>query len=713
MVCPALVSAQGARRNLFQEAPEVSLDQKERHPASIGSVMARLDLEALGNLDATNQSRLLDLDILKSLGRKGAVARLKRSEAARSGRVAWMGELEGVAWSSVTLVIDRENRAITGSITYPGGVYQIQHTGGGVHSITKLDPSYGADDVVVDPREDAGFDEASKTDTQAGAASSADSGARIDVLVVYTPAARAAAGGATAMQSLIDLAVAETNQSYQNSGITPRVRLVHTAEVSYTEAGFSTDLNRLQGASDGFVDNVHALRDQYGADAVAMIVESSTSCGIAYLGRPAADFAPFAFQVTARNCATGYFTFGHELGHNQGARHDRFVDASNNSPSAYNRGYVSPDSTWRTIMAYGDACGFCTRVQYWSNPDITRNGVAMGIAEGQAWAADNRKTLNNSAPFVANFRQEIASALPAAASLVSPSGTAAVQPTYTWNVVSGATQYQLWVQESGSTPLIQTWHTATAVCGATTCAVTPSTALTAGRTYQWWIQTWNSMGYGPWSSTGTFQVPAAVTLPVAATLQAPSGTLPGTLTPAYTWAKVDNSTWYYLWVSQNGSPVIQSWFTSAAVCGTSTCAVTPSTALASGVAAEWWIQTYNSAGYGPWSAGASFVPFVAPDAATLVSPGGTVSTSTPTYVWNKVNDSTWYYLWVTQNGAPAIQTWFTSASVCGATTCSVTPSTALGLGSATWWVQTYNAAAYGPWSAGSTLTVATADERKD
>ena len=53
-----------------------------------------------------------------------------------------------------------------------------------------------------------------------------DDGSRFDVMVVYTPAARAAAGGTTAMQALINLAVAETNTAYSRSAVIPRLRLV-------------------------------------------------------------------------------------------------------------------------------------------------------------------------------------------------------------------------------------------------------------------------------------------------------------------------------------------------------------------------------------------------------------------------------------------------------------------------------------------------------
>ena len=111
-----------------------------------------------------------------------------------------------------------------------------------------------------------------------------DSGAVIDVLVVYTPAAKNAEGGTTNMNDLITLAVAETNASYGNSGVAPRLNLVHAEEIAYTESGsYSLDLDRLRGTSDGYMDGVHALRDAYRADVVVLLDDDPQICGVAYL----------------------------------------------------------------------------------------------------------------------------------------------------------------------------------------------------------------------------------------------------------------------------------------------------------------------------------------------------------------------------------------------------------------------------------------------
>jgi hypothetical protein len=192
--------------------------------------------------------------------------------------------------------------------------------------------------------------------------------------------------------------------------------------------------------------------------------------------------------------------------------------------------------------------------------------------------------------------------------------------------------------------------------------------------------------------------------PAAATLVSPSGTI-STNTPTYTWNAVTGTnaaTFYYLWV-QTGSGVIQQWY-DASVCGSVTCSVTPTTP-ATGSVVTWWIRTWNSAGNGPWSSSLSFVPPQPPPMTTLVSPSGNISTSQPTYTWNKVTAATWYYVWVNNPSGTAVVTQWYDASGCGSTTCALTPSVSLPVGTSTWWVATWNNAGYGPWSSGMSFTV--------
>jgi len=293
-------------------------------------------------------------------------------------------------------------------------------------------------------------------------------------------------------------------------------------------------------------------------------------------------------------------------------------------------------------------------------------------------------------------------------SLISPSGNIAdTTPTYTWSANSDATSYHLYVNDSTGNKVNVIYTAAQAGCssGTGTCSVTPTTVLASGSA-TWWVAGKNQYGQGPWSNPKHFTVSS---IPPAATLISPSGTITDS-TPIYTWNAVPTATWYYLWVDDSTGNRIKHWYTSAQVgcsSGTSTCSVTPGTVLNSG-SGTWWIQTYNSSGYGPWSSGKNFNLAVAPGAATLISPSGNITDTTPTYTWNAVPTATWYYLWVNDSTGNRIKHWYTSAQVgcsSGTGTCSVTPGTVLNSGSGVWWIQTWNSSGYGPWSSGKSFNL--------
>ncbi|MGB0386450.1 MAG: M12 family metallo-peptidase [Ardenticatenaceae bacterium] len=339
-----------------------------------------------------------------------------------SGSYTWIGHLAEHDHSQVTLVV--RDGIMVGKIALPTGIYEIQYVGGEVHRIIEIDQSAFPDDVedviLVDDEEPA-----VESRESSNLASVNDDGSLIDVLVLYTPAAKAGAGGTTkAIESTIELAVAETNQAYESSEVKQRLFIANMAEVEYDETGSSTtDLSRLRSSSDGFMDDIHALRNEYHADEVVLITENGGGfCGVAYLMTSInTSFHSSAFSVVARGCATGNYTFGHELGHNMGLNHDWYVN-TRTSPFPHSHGYVHDEisAPWRTVMAYNSLCrdqGFyCNRLPYWSNPDVTRNGAPMGVASGTSTNcsarntenppcdADNAVTLDSTAATVAQFR---------------------------------------------------------------------------------------------------------------------------------------------------------------------------------------------------------------------------------------------------------------------------------------------------------------------
>ena len=353
------------------------------------------------------------------------------------------GRIAGTEPGSVTLVVNGD--VLAGTVRTLSATYTIRATAGGMYSIRQIDPSAfpSESEPLVPPSDPPRSDrvrpisppraEPPRLGDDPRTAHEMDDGSQVHVLVFYTPAARRAEGGVAAMRALIDLMEAETNQAYAASGVIQRIRLVGTAEVSYLEhASAKDDLAHLRVKSDGEMDEVHALRDQYAADFVHLIVDRDAGgdwdvCGRAFRMRSfdtVSSFEEFAFGLTDYRC--GGDTFAHELGHGMGLKHDRYAEREAlDDPSAtpYGYGYVNQrafvagapaSSRWRTIMAIFEQCddaGFasCGKLLRFSNPQQTFNGDPLGVP-GSAPSlsitgpSDARRRLNDARMIFSNFR---------------------------------------------------------------------------------------------------------------------------------------------------------------------------------------------------------------------------------------------------------------------------------------------------------------------
>ncbi len=246
----------------------------------------------------------------------------------------------------------------------------------------------------------------------------------IDVAVVYTPAAREAAGGTAAIEALIDLWVAETNVAYDASGVQLRLALAAREEVvDYVES--DDDIGRLIEPSDGHLDGVHDLREQAGADLVHLIVSEAKFGG---QGQTPGVFSFCRVIFPDAGC------FAHELGHNMALRHDRYEQSFERE---WGGGVLTPDpaygyvnqrvlgagapesSRWATMMAYSTQCddaGFpCRKLLRFSNPRQQYDGDPLGVPQEPAnravdGPADAVAVLNATGPAVALWRDQPAAA---------------------------------------------------------------------------------------------------------------------------------------------------------------------------------------------------------------------------------------------------------------------------------------------------------------
>ncbi len=238
-------------------------------------------------------------------------------------------------------------------------------------------------------------------------------GSEFSVLVAYTPAASAVAGGVAAVEALAALCVENANACYEHSDIGTRMRLAGVVPVDYAESGdLYTDTIRLAEPADGYGDAVHDARAARGADLVSVFeadVGNDSGYGIWTTIHEPDGTRVLDGQAGFSTVVTVYaspYTFAHEVGHNFGCQHDReHAQGPTLAPYAYGWRWTGSNKTlYRDVMAYAPG----ERVAYFSNPRVSFAGVPTGVAE----AADTARMMNERRGEVANFHRALTPPLP-------------------------------------------------------------------------------------------------------------------------------------------------------------------------------------------------------------------------------------------------------------------------------------------------------------
>lgn len=240
----------------------------------------------------------------------------------------------------------------------------------------------------------------------------------IDVLIVYTPSAMNWANvNSSGIQNIINQSMATAQLAADNSNVNVEFQLVHSQLVDYEESGNSlTDLRRLTASpsfnpwgveSEGFLDEVHQIRNNYSADLVALFTNTSDVGGIAWVINNSAGLPRYGFSLSRVQQAAGR-THAHEMGHNFGNAHSR---NQNGSPAGSSGGVFPYSTGWRwvgtngieyvSVMTYAEGAA---TVNYFSNPDILYQGVPTGSYEGKFAPADNARSMNEVRHAIENYR---------------------------------------------------------------------------------------------------------------------------------------------------------------------------------------------------------------------------------------------------------------------------------------------------------------------
>lgn len=387
----AMASA-GAQERLWSSAQPIEQSLSALSPAAVEAwqVSPRSDLVEDGR-----ETLALALP-----GRAKLQARIDRVFHHGPEALTWTGTITGEPGH---VLLARRGEWISGVVHTSTETWEIRPDATHGQVLMRLDPAgFPACGGGIDPGETmlpASTGSTTQRHERGKVATAAGDETMIDLLVVYSEAARQQLGGATQIEAHAQAAVDNGNLALGNSLTNVAWNIVEIAEIAYDEVGSCGE--RL-GALRNSRQAGH-LRDRTGADMVGMLLaDGGGACGCGFVMRnPGPGFAGSAFQVTANGCAVGNLTFAHEHGHNSGMEHDPDNGTSpGNASHPWSFGHFV-DRQFRTVMSYSNPCSSgCPRRPYFSNPDVTYENEPTGIEDER----HNALTASLTAPIIAEFR---------------------------------------------------------------------------------------------------------------------------------------------------------------------------------------------------------------------------------------------------------------------------------------------------------------------
>lgn len=377
----------------------------------------------------------------------------------------------------------------------------------------------------------------------------ADQHNRIDLMFVYTRDAKEWMEDHSSTNAFIAEIVNRSQVAVDNSNIDFEFNLVHSTQTNYDEPDFgsSQTLRRLTYTNDGYMDNVHNLRNTHDADLVAMLADVSDVGGIAWLMNSPSGRPQYGFSLNRVQQLHYTYTLAHEIGHNMGNHHSR-NQRQNAAPASGGLNDYSTGWRWTgnnglgyvSVMTYeeGDI-----ETPYFSNPDVNYQGTPTGSYNGPYAPADNARSMREIKDEIADYRIN-SNPPPATPGLDDPpDGALGITrtPILEWNTASRADQYQVQVSTSSefSSLVIDQTHSGT--------SFKVSNALDYVTQYHWRVRASNAAGNSNWSQVWDFTT----------TIATPELTSPGDgqdalpRRPQFQWSAVQHADTYRIQISKD------------------------------------------------------------------------------------------------------------------------------------------------------------------
>lgn len=240
-----------------------------------------------------------------------------------------------------------------------------------------------------------------------------DDSVTIDLMIVYTNAAEIWASTSSGFGDINGVIAQSMNLSQtalNNSGTGIDLRLVTTQKTTYNEETDGVDsetrLDRFTENGDGFMDEVHGMRNTFGADIMALFVKIEDTGGLGWRLSSSGGNPDFGFNLNRVQQVADTFTLIHEVGHNMGNAHSRTQSSSAASDAGglfhYSAGFQNTTSNYHTVMAYGGASAQ-QEAPFFSSPNLSYLGTATG-QNSSTVPTNNARSMREIKRTISNYR---------------------------------------------------------------------------------------------------------------------------------------------------------------------------------------------------------------------------------------------------------------------------------------------------------------------